>query len=507
MVNLFLGNLGHMALELLLGDPPQFQQVNDADNVKTEVKNSCIRKYMQTVLWFLVLGLWDTFRVLQFETGAIIVGACALGMFTVPNSDAPLEIIVQAKYVSRLLMFFLKAGFVFMPSRPEHEWPDDHSDIIWMEDSFSNTFRANKNTYSPLVDHALVANVYNFCDSSQRRVQIVASNGSAFDLMFAMTSTIYMNLVTATHMVMLFPYTTLERRVSIDFTRPQGVNTTLTMPYFKGDAVKVNPPLTALDVVVPTSEVNLLPRSLLAPPSLCVELPPVPLPYGVNYPGSPELAAAVSWQMGVDASHFASIETVPYRHHTLLQSYTLAPVVELAVTRPRSGFIEELSSEETDQDVGDLHHDVASMEEAADEEFMATLDGILTDTLGVRSRYRHNASVIATCVAEWCGFGCSTSTALAPTAAVASAAFATLNSLPPVNPELIRITMVCSPTRGLNGRIWTTLTVCFLEEREATEDSEQSVAEDHKHVLAGLANIAMTIRIFAENRRDIQIGL
>ncbi|KAK7032342.1 hypothetical protein VNI00_013090 [Paramarasmius palmivorus] len=391
-------------------------------------------------------------------------------------------------HVREVLLFFLNAGYAFIPSIPESMWPADPDDIIWTELTLSNTQAANKNMHTPVMDASLVANVF-VLRKGGSEVQIVASNGSPYGLVLSMTSTIFMNLVTATKMIMLFPYTTLERRVSIDFTFPLGFNFSTTMHHFESDPIRVNPAITALEVVKPNSETNLLPRSFLDPSTLSVDLPYTQLPYGDSLPGSELVVSSISWQMHVSRANLAHIHTTPFQHSTVEHRYTLAPLVykELQRTQPTLR-------------IGERIVDPAAAGTGHDLDFMTTVDGIMENLTGPRSPYRHVTNVIAANMAVWCDHRSTVPAELAPSAAVASTAFTVLSNLPPAPADKIRIIFRLKPVADLDGRVWTSLYVTLSHERDSNGA--------RKRLLAGLEDLAMSVSLTAFSRNvDLEMEI
>ncbi|KAK7049895.1 hypothetical protein VNI00_005325 [Paramarasmius palmivorus] len=448
-------DLNHLALELLLQqNPSTLTPGNQASFARTFL----LQSYIQYILYFITFDEWDAFQNLQLLTGLLVGATSAFGCFTNPSPNDALELFAAKEFVRVVLNFFLDMGYKFKRD-PGETWPPDspNAHVLNVKMNRMHTGQATKVTRTPVVDfQRRVAAVFTLEDDSGRQVQIMASNGSSMDLVLGMESTAFMNYISATHMTMLYPHATLERRVAVDFTKPQGVDVPLDAPNLQEGCIRVNPPLTAYDVANRDSDLTLLPRWPGDRFTLSILLPSIDLPYGSTWPGSQAVLSANSWELRFHTNNRAAIETKAYSHPSLQHKYTISPLADRILREVQPGQSILLPSQSSSSTNG---HE--------DETFIVVMDDIYKSILTTKYQYVDAVDLIAGNMKMWCGPQCSLPTALTPSASMADATFRIISKLPPAaNPNEIQTTFYPIQIPELDGKLWISIVIFLMQRPE-----------------------------------------
>ncbi|KAK7038673.1 hypothetical protein VNI00_010557 [Paramarasmius palmivorus] len=483
MPHLNVPNLNQLGCELIFHrDPNNAPSPTRNQDFANRVKTEIVYNTTQTMLYYIGNEDWDTLRRKQVEVGAFVIGIGVLGCCTIPNVDGPLEIAVPVDPAKVILDAVQDVGYTFEPSLPVSMWPVDRSKLLEMEMNCANTPFANRNMFTP-IDHpnVFVANVYRFRHTNQRSIHVIATNYHPLGLVLDMQLTAHMCFVTGSHVYMLYPHTTLEKRIALDVTRPLGHVSTLSLGSTANETLLVNPVLTAFDMANPDTELNGLTRWAGDKYTLMTPLPYAALPDGDGWPGSRAMVTATSWQARCGPDNIIKIETMYYRNRRLAFGYMLSPpvVLELDITHPHLRTEPPLPLP-------------ANIEDCEDAEFVVVLESLIDRIQSPSSPYIYNARLVSANMRNWCGSYTSYPAALAPSPAVANTAFRVLNSLPLQSPKDVRVLFSFEPSPRLWGKIWTAMSIFHLQDPDSSDEQKQ--------VIVRLNDIAMTVRFITFNK-------
>ncbi|KAK7036601.1 hypothetical protein VNI00_011534 [Paramarasmius palmivorus] len=474
--------LGESAYHILNGQP-SFDKVwcAEPEELLANAKSARINNTMQVHLSFMDDQQWDRLRHKLLHTKTVVSGTTGLGCWTTPDFNAPFELFTYPPDVEEIGGLVMDFGYNLSSNLPLHLRPKDSARAIATELSYSNTVYANKSPYTPTVDNDVhVANVLNFENGLKQTIQLVVSNTTPMGLVFAMKSTLYMNVITAWDMLMAYPYSTLEQRQAFDATLPQAANMFINNPCFDGQPILVNPPQVAPDVVTSDNEKTILPRSFGDFFTAKVTLPYIGLSCDRTLPGSRESVAANTWQARNGQNNTMIVESLLYRSPLLAQSYQIAPTVNavLAQNSPSSWSMARPA------DFRPLSYD--------DDLFITLAETALQDIWAPGSPYNIILGRIRENVLTWSAQYCHFPARLVPSPAVSCVAFRALSNLRAGLEDRTKTHYLYKPTSH-GVPVWTTL-IIVVPNPSSSEDQTESSA-GLTQVFEGLDSISMTLII------------
>ncbi|KAK7019807.1 hypothetical protein VNI00_017896 [Paramarasmius palmivorus] len=474
-------SLGPNSFDILLNHPDQsILLTTKQDRLYDLAHTARLNTYTQIMLNFIPYTSLDECRSMLLHVGALFGGAAIVGCFALANQDAPLELYVPLRNVYDVFAFLSTIGYTFRPSLPTKLRPKETSDVLEAEVRYSNTRRANKNPFTPTMDNdAYIANVFVFRNNLDREIHVVAANVTAIELVFAMQSTLYMNFISATDLVMLYPHTTLDKRAAIDCTSEVDAEFVNRLPSFGNRGITFNPRLRPTDVTK-QGEISLLPRWVGDEYCLVFPLQEMSFVSGEFHEGARNRLFGNSWQLHFTKHGYPSILTTTYRNIRIKGEYSLAPVIrnELHRSFSQSWIAQDQPS-----------RSVTDNDEAT---FLFGLQDIYAYVLENDSHYRRALSFLHDhfhqCLATYHLFP----PGMLPVVTTASIAYDALNVMPGVLDVDFFPCLTFDSLLQFEGTVWSTLVI--IVEGDISRQ-ESPIFEDKP----GLADIAMTIRILTLN--------
>ncbi|KAF5345679.1 hypothetical protein D9758_013038 [Tetrapyrgos nigripes] len=194
--------------------------------------------------YFFTFAEIERFRWIQKATGALIAGPSALEFFDRLRLDTKksfLEIFVQYSFVPVVADFLESIGYRFMPVEPLSRDAEDREqgqDGIRASQSFATVVKRDYHTSLGLLNSSYVfvreTDTEDDRAPQTRRIQLRTSMQIPLEVILDRShSTCYMNLISNSHAIALYPRAAFENRLSVILSSNVSLNNVITDPEWK----------------------------------------------------------------------------------------------------------------------------------------------------------------------------------------------------------------------------------------------------------------------------------